>query len=50
MNFFTKNPNLTKKKNLVVRRGGGGGVARLSDLFFLFAQESKYEKKNLFSL
>ena len=53
MNFFIKNPNLTKKI-LAVGRGGGGGVARESDFFSsfffkriqVFSKESKSEKKN----
>ena len=45
------NPNLTKKKKIIlaVGRGEVGGVARVSDFFFLFPNESKSEKKNLFS-
>ena len=34
MNFFIKNPNLTKKKKKFWRVGGAGGVARVSDFFF----------------
>ena len=45
MNFFIKNPNLTKK-NLVVGRGGGGDVARVSDFFFFFQKNpTKSDKK-----
>ena len=47
--YFIKNPNLTKKFWRLGGEGvGGRGVARLSDLFYLFSKESKSEK-NLFS-
>ena len=45
--FFIKNPNVTKnkKKILAVWRGGGVGVARVSDLFFFFQNNSSLKKK-----
>ena len=43
MNFFIKNPNLTKKKILVAGRRGGGCVARVSDFFFF--QKNPSQKK-----
>ena len=47
MNFFYKESksNKNKKKILAAGRGGGGGVARVSDLIFLFSKEFKSEKK-----
>ena len=46
MIFFIKNPNVTKnkKKNLAAWRGGGVGVARVSDLFFFFQNNSSLKK------
>ena len=39
MNFFTKNPNLKKKKNFFsFRKGGGVEGARVSDFFLLIIQ------------
>ena len=45
--FFIKNPNVTKnnkKKILAAWRGGGVGVARVSDLFFFFQNNSSLKK------
>ena len=47
MIFFIKNPNVTKnkkKKILAAWRGGGVGVARVSDLFFFFQNNSSLKK------
>ena len=43
--YFTKNPNLIKKKRFFFFLGGGGGsgMARLSDFFY---KESKSKKKS----
>ena len=50
--FFIKNPNLTKNKktNSGGWEGRGWGVARVSDLVFLFSKEFKSEIKIVFFL
>ena len=44
--FFIKNPNVTKnkKKNSGGVEGRGVGVARVSDLFFFFQNNSSLKK------
>ena len=47
MIFFIKNPNVTKnnnKKNSGGVEGRGVGVARVSDLFFFFQNNSSLKK------
>ena len=42
--FFHKESKCNKKKNLAAWRGGGVGVARVSDLFFFFQNNSSLKK------